>query len=98
MEYLFSDVPDEIFWVGSVDCCSFVDHSFDVDWQFTECAVSHVRVENEHDFLSSADCWDRYQHLPVLLHGLIDYADQSAFDAFSVGHDVVRAPVGAFND
>src|SRR5207245_3076640 len=98
VEDLLLDIADQVFWEGCVNCSGLIDHSLNIDRQFSEGAILHVRVQDQHYFLSSPNSRNWYQHLSALFDCVVDDADELALYSLSVGHDVVRTPIRALDD
>src|SRR6266516_646768 len=98
VENLFFDVSYKIFGKCCVYRRRLVYHPFNIDGEFAQRTVSHIRVEDQHYFLGSPNCWDGNEDLPVLLDGFVDYADESAFNPFTVRHYVIWTSIRAFDD
>jgi hypothetical protein len=59
---------------------------------------SSLRAPHEHDFLSSPDSRNWYQHLSPFLDCVVYDADELALHPFPVRHNVVRTTISALDD
>src|SRR5205807_4567346 len=98
MENLFFDVSHKIFGKRCVYRRRLVYHPFNIDRKFAQRTVSHIRVEDQHYFLGSPNGRDWDEDLSILFDSFVDYAYESAFNTFTVRHNVVWTSIGAFDD